>query len=511
MKYSSFFVTTDDDPLFKTEWIDNNVVCLNHYYKTRTPNFKHYLNIANFKDSLLDYCYPCYPLIDYKEKKRNNTVSIVGGGGGININILNRLYSNNKIQLNIVVRKLHNIDITELDTTKFNINFMEDIDTNTMIKTLKQSSYILINYNSHTYRENGMICSGSLQLALSTLCKPIISNTSNKYLQIENALEFDINSNEPIDIDEDVEFQSIEEERNKYVDKFDKYITKIKQKQVALIVEPRKLEKLDKIITNVYNKLNNNSRYKWCILFYCGKGLKTYYLTLFHNIDITIIELDTNNFTFMEYNDFLKSLSLWNTINSEYTLVFQADCYIFNNPPYTIDYFTDKKCSYIGGNMSYQWKELVYHNINSQYRNFNGGLSLRKTKDMINIIQSFNPEQSIEKVDKFETYGEDVYFTIGAYKLNLKIGNTKDDQHFSCHSIITDKCFGIHNSDAFLDKKQLLNIYPEIYNQSYIINDNVKKELVNDNIYINNDGWKIIENDNVIFMETNKIDKEFFI
>ena len=76
------------------------------------------------------------------------------------------------------------------------------------------------------------------------------------------------------------------------------------------------------------------------------------------------------------------------------------------------------------------------------------------------------------------------------------------------HSIITDKCFGIHNSDAFLDKKQLLDIYPEIYNQSYIINDNVKKELVK-NMYINNDCWSVIEDDNIIFMETNEIDKEF--
>lgn len=508
--YLSFFVTTDDDPLFKPEWIDKNVVCLNHFYKIRTPNFKHYLNIAKFNDSLLDYTYPCYPLIDYKEKKLNNTVSIVGaGGGGLNFNIINRLYSSSKIQLNIIVRKSYNIDIIELDTTKFNINFMEDIDTISMIKTLKQSSYILINYNSHPHRENGMSCSGSLQLALSTLCRPIMSQTSNKYLQIENALEFDMESDEPINIDGEIDFKAIEQERNKYIDMFDNYITKIKQKQVALIVEPRKLEKLDKIITNIHNKLNNNSRYKWYILFYCGKGLKTYYLSLFHNIDITIIELDTNNFTFMEYNDFLKSLSLWNTINSEYTLVFQADCYIFNNPPYTIDYFIDKNYSYIGGNMSYQWKELEYHKTNLQYRNFNGGLSLRKTKDMINIIHSFKPQQSIEKLDKFETYGEDVYSTIGAYKLNLKIGNTKDDQHFACHSIITDKCFGIHNSDAYLDKKQLLDIYPEIYNQPYIINDNVKKELVIKNMYINNDCWSVIEDDNIIFMETNEIDKEF--
>ena len=67
-----------------------------------------------------------------------------------------------------------------------------------MVRILKQSSYILINYNAHPHRENGMSCSGSLQSALSTLCKPIMTSMSNKYLQIENALEFDINSNEPI-------------------------------------------------------------------------------------------------------------------------------------------------------------------------------------------------------------------------------------------------------------------------------------------------------------------------
>ena len=177
----------------------------------------------------MDYSYPCYPLIDYKEKKRNNIVSIVGtGGGGLNFNIINRLYSTNKIQLNIIVRKSYNIDVIELDTTKFNMNFMENIDTISMIKTLKQSSYILINYNSHPHRENSMSCSGSLQLALSTLCRPIMSQTSNKYLQIENALEFHINSNEPINIDGEIDFKAIEQERNKYVDKFESYINNTK-------------------------------------------------------------------------------------------------------------------------------------------------------------------------------------------------------------------------------------------------------------------------------------------
>ena len=467
-KYDKFFLTTDDDPCFKPEWISDNVICINHYYKIRTPNCKFYLNCANFKDSNLEYTYPCYPLINNFDKKQCSIVNIIGGKEH-NIHIINRLQSKNKIKLNIFARYPPNI--SELNKEMFEINMIENGNTCEMIEELKQGSYIFINNTPNNDHNTGISCSGSLQLALSTLCKPIMMNTSNKYLQIENALEFDAESSEPINIDGEIDFKALEDERTKYVDKFSNYLTTIFKKGIALIVEPRKLEKLDKIITHVYNKLNNNSKYNWEILFYCGKGLKTYYLSLFHNIKINIIELDTNNFEDIEYNDFLKSLSLWNNINSEYTLVFQADCYIFNNPPYTVDYFMDKNYSYIGGNMSYTWRELEHHNFNSEFRNFNGGLSLRKTKDMINIIQTFQPQPSIKEIDKLESYGEDVYFTIGAYKLNLKIGNTEDDQYFACHSIITDKCFGIHNSDMFLDKKRLLEIYPEVYNQSYIVSD----------------------------------------
>jgi beta-1,4-mannosyl-glycoprotein beta-1,4-N-acetylglucosaminyltransferase len=496
-KYSIFFLATDDDFALKTEWKSNNVICLNHYYKIRNHNFKHYLNVANFKDSSLEYTYACYPLIDHQDKIQNTNVCIIGGGNGLHISIIERLHTNSKIKLNICARALRRLDISQLSTSKFDINFIEDIDTQDMIKLLKKSSYVLINYNDNEDHNSSRSCSGSLPLALSTLCKPIISQTCNKYFQIENALEFDMESDEPINIDDEIDFKAIEEERNKYVDKFDNYLTTsiFKNNVIALIVEPRKLNKLDKIIKNVYNKLNNNSIYNWEILFYCGKGLKTYYLSLFNDIEINIIELDTNNFTFMEYNDFFKSLSLWNNINSKYTLVFQADCYIFNNPPYSIDYFIDKNFSYIGGNMSYEWKELKYHNLNPEYRNFNGGLSLRKTKDMINIINSFKPEQSIEQLDKFETYGEDVYFTIGAYKLNLTVGDTKDDQYFSCHSIINDNCFGIHNSDIFLDKKHLLDIYPEIYNQSYIINPDKHTPFYNKfyEVYIKTIKPKIID------------------
>jgi hypothetical protein len=277
-KYSTFFVTTDDDPLFKSEWRTDNVICINHYYKTRTPNFKHYLNIANFKDSLLDYTYPCYPLINCKNKIQNTMVCVIGGGNihhKHNIHIINNLYSKHKIKLNIFTRKICNSNISNIDTNKFDIHFIEDIETNKMIKILKQSSYVLINYNSNEDHNTGVSCSGSLQLALSTLCKPIIINTANQYLQIENALEFDMESDEPINIDDEIDFKAIEEERNKYVEKFDKYIDKFQPTvYLRILSNPRTSNnmedwmKTDKLYY-MYNKpviLTKSDNFTHCII-----------------------------------------------------------------------------------------------------------------------------------------------------------------------------------------------------------------------------------------------------
>jgi FkbM family methyltransferase len=231
-QYSYYFISTDDDPLFKSEWISNNVICLNHYYKIRTLNHKHYLNIARFCDSSLDYVYPCYNLNIFQNKAQNNTVNIIGGWNGLNFSIVNRLHSNNKIKLNIFVRNSEQIkmeDMSILDKNKFDIHFKIAIDTTEMIDELNKSSYIFINYNDNNDHNTGRSCSGSMQLALSTLCKPIMAKTANKYLQIENALEFDIDSDEPINIDDEIDFKAIEQERNKYVNNFEKYLNNIKQ------------------------------------------------------------------------------------------------------------------------------------------------------------------------------------------------------------------------------------------------------------------------------------------
>ena len=85
----------------------------------------------------------------------------------------------------------------------------------------------------------------------------------------------------------------------------------------------------------------------------------------------------------------MKSKELWQTLYGDFVLTFQADTYILKKAPYTIEYFINMDKSYIGGNMDHGWNELIRENIYPNYRNFNGGLSLRKRLDMIEIINIY--------------------------------------------------------------------------------------------------------------------------
>ena len=241
----------------------------------------------------------------------------------------------------------------------------------------------------------------------------------------------------------------------------------------ALIIEPRDDDNVTEVIFDFNKKLNKDFN-NWKIVFYCGKNLKAKWLDVFKDINIEIRELNTNNFTQEEYSDFCKNKNLWKSLYGKFVLVFQLDTIIRNEEPYTIDYFTNLNKSYIGGNMFYNWDEFTRENIHINIRNFNGGLSLRNRLDMIKIIEEFKPENTVRPSHKMATDAEDVYFTMGCYKLNLKIGDDDSSSHFSIHTIIKDKFFGCHNPCLEI-KEKLLNVYPEAIKNTYIY----KKDLKN--------------------------------
>lgn len=228
----------------------------------------------------------------------------------------------------------------------------------------------------------------------------------------------------------------------------------------ALIVEPRDMSRIPLIINHFTFRLGDT----WKLVFYCGKGLKEKW-ALKVNKTVEIRELDTNNLNSREYSDLLKKKDLWDTLYGEYVLVFQTDAWIMNQEPYTIDYFIKKNVSYIGGNMSYRWLEL---NFKTNFWNYNGGLSLRKRKDMIKIIETFPPQltahnpKNIHDIPSMESSAEDVYFVRGCYLLDLDSGDSDEScGHFAIHAIFHKSAFGIHKPIDNI-KQEVINFYPEI-------------------------------------------------
>jgi len=231
----------------------------------------------------------------------------------------------------------------------------------------------------------------------------------------------------------------------------------------ALIVEPRDMKRLPLIINHFLFTLGP----KWKIVFYCGAGLRSKWISIV-NREVEIRELSVNNFTAQGYSDLLKSKSLWSSLYGEFVLVFQTDAWIMNEAPYTIDYFVSRNKSYIGGNMCYKWPLFEFR---TPFSNFNGGLSLRKREDMLKIINTFPPTKTLmdppdntekENLPPMEATAEDAYFVRGCYLLNLDLGDTDEEFNlFSLHTIFYPIAFGVHKPSEYV-KSELIKLYPEI-------------------------------------------------
>ena len=246
----------------------------------------------------------------------------------------------------------------------------------------------------------------------------------------------------------------------------------------AVIVEPRLLKNLSFIINDYYKKLGKG----WKIVFYCGEGLQNIWLDLLNNRNIEIRELKKNCYNYNEYCDFIKSKELWENLYGEYVLLFTANSTIINQPPYTIDYFMSLNKSYIGGNQNYLWNELSIENIYPQYNNFQGGLSLRKRLDMIKIIDTLNIHDNY----KILQYPEDIYFTIGCYKLGLPVGDDEASSHFSVHNYIPyNGFFGVNNIEPYIFLL-IVNIYEILYEDVHILLS--IQDIENEVLVINNAG-----------------------
>lgn len=223
-------------------------------------------------------------------------------------------------------------------------------------------------------------------------------------------------------------------------------------KIVGVLVEPRKLENTELLINNFFDILKNNSLY-----FFCGKDCYHYYKEIYSNNNkIILINLNTNNLTPDEYNDLFKNIKFWDQIDTDYFLTIQTDGCLCKNSDYKLTDFL--KYDYIGGCKKNAWRQCNKYisNYSDKYQCLNGGFSLRNLKAVKDVLKQFPPKKLppdiIANSSKkqahfsFEYWPEDMYFSIGMYKLNYNVALDKFATNFCTHGNLPfAKTFCIHN------------------------------------------------------------------
>jgi len=238
------------------------------------------------------------------------------------------------------------------------------------------------------------------------------------------------------------------------------YIETIKHKNTVIMVEPRRIMYVFPTLKNAYDVLGDN----WNYIFFCGKSVYNEWKTLIPSY-VKLVALDCDNLTPDEYNHLFKQRKFWEQLQGEFILTIQVDAWLVNEYPYTIDYFIKQDRSFIGGCMPYSWDEFKENGINLPYNNLNGGLSLRKRCDMIKAIDYMNSLNN----DVINSYGEDVYLSMGCYKLNMKIGDDESTCHFAVHNDYSKYSFGLHNVRYMDIQVKIWHRYPLLfYSNPYI-------------------------------------------
>jgi hypothetical protein len=238
----------------------------------------------------------------------------------------------------------------------------------------------------------------------------------------------------------------------------------INVKVCGVLIEPRPLENIYKLIDNFHNVLNNTLLY-----FFCGKTYYNHYINYYiNNPLVKVISLDVDNFTSSEHNDFCKKIEFWNTFSNEYThvLTIQTDGCLCKNSTYKIQDFYEY--DYIGGYTpnKWWWKETKGLHDYDDHQCFNGGFSFRNINAARDVINTYPPLPSREFsifLKSFRSYGEDLYFVVGLFMLNkthnkkYKIGLDEKATKFCTHTHYLYNTFCIHKYDNYTDNNNDLN------------------------------------------------------
>ena len=181
----------------------------------------------------------------------------------------------------------------------------------------------------------------------------------------------------------------------------------------AVMVEPRKHPKLYYVIHQYIQHLPKNIPF---VLFH-GKSSQAWIRGLFQELiesgKLRLHRLALDNFTFDQYNAFLKSRNFYSVIHTPKILVFQTDSLVNPKSVHNLDHF--KSFDYIGGES---------YGLNGLHGN--GGVSIRDRALSIEAVRRFGSKHPLN-------YPEDVFFYTNIRLLRGRVGNRAEMARFCCN------------------------------------------------------------------------------
>lgn len=199
--------------------------------------------------------------------------------------------------------------------------------------------------------------------------------------------------------------------QQKYVHKND-----IRNKHVAVIIEPREHQYLQSVIYNVMHLLGPS----WNLHIWTSAQTEIWIRERLQEWEYRTTILSMDNLPTNLYNILLKDAQFWWSIPEETILIFQTDCIMFhgNIEPWLMydycgaNYFTSKA-------------------IDPSIGGIQGGFSLRSKKCMLECIWNV-PQASIQKnLPGLDELKEDIFFTHACARLGKKVPPVHERKRFS--------------------------------------------------------------------------------
>lgn len=220
----------------------------------------------------------------------------------------------------------------------------------------------------------------------------------------------------------------------------------------GILIEPRNHFALLFTIYNFFDTFPKNKLYLFCGNSVYNSNIKKDLEKIYPNLIIYNIGVD--NLTYMEYNDFCKSMKLWDLIEEDFSIMVQTDGCFCKNSKYKINDFL--KYDYIGGYSPFKWwwKETKGLHNYEDYQSFNGGFALKNnhaTRECLNMFPPLNSNDFFEGQD-FREFNEDLYFVVCMLKLNYNVGLDEFSTNYCTHTHYVKDTFCVHKLYFFLVK-----------------------------------------------------------